>query len=103
MKNKAASALKQFSPGDELNTKIDKLEYTTMTVRGNVLVANIRNTASTFNSLKLFIISGAQPKWTVLWWVIPSWVTGLGPLGMKQVLPFNIDSGLLDDLDKYAQ
>lgn len=35
--------------------------------------------------------------------LIPSWVTGLSLLGMEQVLPFNIDSGLLTDPDKYAQ
>lgn len=49
-----------------------------------------------------YIMCPAQMNCVVMS-LIPSWVTGLGLLGMEQVLPFNIDSGLLTDPDKYAQ
>lgn len=66
-------------------------------------MANIGNTATTLSSLMLFYIMCPAQQNCVVVRLIPSWVTGLGPLGIEQVLPFNIKPSLRTELDKTAQ
>lgn len=55
-----------------------------------------------FPSAVRFIMCPAQQNCVVVS-LIPSWVTGLGPPGIEQVLPLNIKPSMLTELDKTAQ